>query len=436
MRIRSWRLHLGRLLAAVLLLLVVGWISGYMLPVFVVAAFVYLGWHLYNSWNLHRWLATPQRPLPESKGIWADIFDRINGLQKQERRHRKQLEAVILEFRHATDAFPDATLVIDQNDIITWFNSAASELLGFKPTEDLGQPVTNLLRDPDFANWLAVQSQVKSTLEMISPIDSEVFLNVSAVQYREGQRLLIMRDVTNLRRLEQVRQDFVANVSHELRTPLTVLIGYLEVMQEQSTDSYSSAVTRMQDQAKQMQALLDDLLELSRLQNDTIETEEITVDVPALMAQVKEQAEEYSKGQHQLSFSVDPELHLKGVPQDLASVFRNLVVNAIRYTPEEGKIEAQWLEEDGLPVFLVRDNGVGIPKRDIPRLTERFYRVGSDRAKHTGGTGLGLSIVKHVLNAHQARLVIHSELGEGSEFRCEFPEQRLIRHKHQKAVSS
>jgi two-component system phosphate regulon sensor histidine kinase PhoR len=218
----------------------------------------------------------------------------------------------------------------------------------------------------------------------------------------------------------------VANISHELRTPLTVLQGYLELLKDNASEEVGDAVTRMLAQTAQMQALLDDLLELSRLQSDEIQGQEERVDVPAILMQLKEQAEELSRGRHELKFEIAPQPWLSGVAADLESAFGNLISNAIKYTPRGGRITVTWEDcEDG-PRLTVRDSGIGIPARDLPRLTERFYRVGSDRGRKTGGTGLGLSIVKHVMNAHQAKLQIESELGEGSSFRCQFPPDRRL----------
>jgi two-component system phosphate regulon sensor histidine kinase PhoR len=330
------------------------------------------------------------------------------------------------EFRQLTDAFPDATLVIDGHRNITWFNQAAISLLGLRSPQDLGKPVTNLLRGPDFANWLAVQGRVKSPLEMPSPKNDNIWLSVNAFAFQEGQRLIVLRDNTDVHNLEQIRRDFVANMSHELRTPLTVLQGYLEMLQDSVPTEVADAVTRMLTQTAQMQMMLDDLLELSRLQSDEIQGEEEIIDVPGMLMQLKEQADELSRGRHQLVFDVDSGPSLSGIATDLESAFSNLISNAIKYTPDGGSVNVSWSDTDEGPQLVVQDSGIGIPMRDIPRLTERFYRVGSDRARQTGGTGLGLSIVKHVLNAHQATLAIESEPGEGSTFSCTFPHDRRI----------
>lgn len=424
MAARSWKIHAGRLTLAAVLVLLAGWVAGHPLPIVAMALAAYLAWHLANLWRLFQWLQHSGSEVPQSYGIWSDIYDRIATLEKENQNQRARYRAMIGEFRNLTDAFPDATLVIDGSRNITWFNSAAQRLLGLQSPQDLGKPVTNLLREPDFANWLAVQSRVKSPLEMPSPRNDRVWFSVSAIPFQEDQRLVILRDNTEVHNLEQIRRDFVANISHELRTPLTVLQGYLELLRDNASSEAGDAISRMLAQTAQMQALLDDLLELSRLQSDQIEGHEERVDVPAMLMQLKEQAEELSRGRHELVFDVGSGPWLSGIASDLESAFGNLISNAIKYTPEGGTITVSWRQAEEGPELVVRDTGIGIPSRDIPRVTERFYRVGSDRARQTGGTGLGLAIVKHVLNAHQARLQIDSELGEGSVFSCRFPQDR------------
>jgi len=424
MAARNWKFHMGRLLLYVIAVVLAGWLTGQLFAVLALAGFVYLCWQIVNLWRLHRWLLNPDNEPPESYGLWSELFDGINELQKSNRKQREQYQTMIDEFRSLTDAFPDATLVIDEDNAIAWFNKGAERILGLKAPADLSQPVTNLIRGSDFANWLAVQAEIRSPLEMPSPRDDGKWLTVSAVPFRENQRLIVLRDTTRIHNLERVRRDFVANISHELRTPLTVLRGYLELLDSHPSEDVRNAVSRMLSQAIQMQTLLDDLLELSRLQNDDLRGEEEQVDVPSLLLQLKEQAEELSRGNHQLVFEVDRKLFISGSAADLESAFSNLITNATKYTPEGGEITVTWKQGAHGPQLSVRDTGIGIPARDIPRLTERFYRVGSDRAKKTGGSGLGLAIVKHVLNAHQAELTVKSELGRGSEFICTFPKER------------
>lgn len=421
----DWKRYLTHLLLGITLALLVGWWSGHVVMVPAIFLLIYLTWHLYNSMRLYKWLQSWDADPPESLGMWAVIFDRIAALQKQNRKRNQQFQDVIDDFRGMADAFPDATLVIDSNDAIRWFNESAIQLLNLQTPVDQGQAVTNLIREPAFADWLSVQDKLQSSLDINCPIDDNIMLQVSAVRFRKNQRLLILRDVTDLHNIDRIRRDLVANVSHELRTPLTVLLGYLEVL-SQGGEMDPEAVARMLKQARQMHALLDDLLELSRLQDTEKQENAEVVDVPGLLAQLAEQAEDMSKDRHKLRFKIDADLKLRGVETDLKSAFQNLIVNAVNYTPKKGKISITWKDSDEGPVLSVTDTGVGIPHRDIPRITERFYRVGDDRNRKTGGTGLGLAIVKHVLKTHDARLEVRSEFGSGSEFRCVFPVERKV----------
>jgi len=357
-------------------------------------------------------------------GMWAEIFDHIAALQKQNKKRNRQYQEVINDFEGMADAFPDATLVIDSNDVISWFNDSAVQLLGLKPAVDRGQAVTNLIRDSAFADWLSIQDKLQSTLDITCPIDDNISLQISAVRFRKNQRLLIFRDITDVHNLERMRHDLVANVSHELRTPLTVILGYLEILKSQPGEPDPKVIKRMFKQARQMHALLEDLLELSRLQDTDKLDGAVEIDIPVMLAQLKEQAEDLSQGMHKFHFKIESGLNLYGLQADLRSAFQNLIVNAINYTPAKGSIKVTWQDTAGSLVLSVKDNGVGIPYRAIPRITERFYRVDDDRNRKTGGTGLGLAIVKHVLYSHDARLEVNSELGKGSEFRCVFPSER------------
>jgi two-component system phosphate regulon sensor histidine kinase PhoR len=230
--------------------------------------------------------------------------------------------------------------------------------------------------------------------------------------------MLIIYDVTRLQHLEQMRQDFVANVSHELRTPLTVLMGYLETFSDQPDISpqWRRGMMLMTQQTARMNSIVNDLLLLSRLENEEKPTLSC-IDMNRLLTQVFDDASIYNKEyEHHISLQVDTDSNLYGAELYLNSALLNLVVNAIKYTPKGGNIVVSWTETEKGCVFAVTDDGIGIAPQHIARLTERFYRVDSGRSRATGGTGLGLAIVKHVLYQHQATLHIESEEGQGSTF--------------------
>ena len=421
---RRWSVHLARLLLAAAITVFFGWAIGYPGQTVTIAVAALIAWQFYNQWRLLHWLRDQQQEIPRTKGLWGEIYGDIDAMASRSRQQKERITAIVDEFRGLADAFPDATLVIDRGNAVTWFNLAAKKLLGLEDPDDLGRPVTNVVQGQAFAEWLQVQKDLSSPLEMPSPRGDRRWLTVNAVPFRSGQRLMVLRDTTDIHRLEKIRRDFVANISHELRTPLTVVQGYLEMLEYLPAEEISDTAGKMLEQTAQMQVLLGDLLELSRLQDGELQSNEEVIDVPALVSRLEEQAQHLSQGRHQLEFEIEPGLHLAGYATDLDSAFNNLIANAIKYTPAGGDIRVSWKNGLGGPEFTVSDNGIGIPARDIPRLTERFYRVGSDRARDSGGTGLGLAIVKHVLKAHQADLLVESQPGSGSTFTCRFPEKR------------
>ncbi len=230
---------------------------------------------------------------------------------------------------------------------------------------------------------------------------------------------------TQLRLLESMRQDFVANVSHELRTPLTVFHGYLEMLLDltnQPGNEQHQILEQMYQQSLRMSQLIEDLLLLSRLDSYVSKDKCSSVDVPYLLKTIAEDARVLSREQqHKIELYIDDQLKIQGIERELSSAFSNLIINAINYTPMGGEIKIRWFKQQHQAYLEVIDTGIGIAPEHIPRLTERFYRVDKARSRSTGGTGLGLAIVKHVLLRHKANLKIASELGQGSSFTCIFP---------------
>ena len=418
------RRHLYSLAATLVLAAPIGWLTGWWWPIFAMLAGAYAGWHLINLIKLDHWLADGSRELPEGSGLWHHTYEGLHQRQRRTDKRLQQLRRALREFRNATESFPEPAITLDEAHAVVWFNPAAERILGLCRPDDLGQPILNLMRNPAFVEWLEAGGE--RPVDMESPQDRRFKLNVRYFELSSRRRLLLFRDVTELRNLETVRRDFVANVSHELRTPLTVLTGYLESLDDETSPQLRTIAQRMGAQTRLMQNLIDDLIEISRLQARTRQSRQQPVNMAAMMGQLKEQAESLSDDDHQLAFDCDSGHDLFGAAKDLESAFGNLITNAIRYTPAGGTISVRWYGAADEGVFAVRDDGIGIPSEDIPRLTERFYRVSKDRSRTRGGSGLGLSIVKHVLNAHNARLEIDSELGRGSEFRCVFPAQRIL----------
>lgn len=394
------------------------------------------GLALHTLWTLRQllrfqdWLKNhPNELPPDARGVWHDIFDSIYQMQRRDARHRQRLQAVIDRIQSSTAALKDAVVMVDREGHLEWWNHAAERLLGLRAPADSGQTVTNLIRDPRFVSFFE-QGQYRETLDIHSPIDANVWLQYAITRYGEGERLMVVRDVTRLHNLEQMRKDFVANVSHELRTPLTVVVGYLETLTDNVDEinpRWKRALLQMQQQGRRMQSLLNDLLLLARLETSDTAAETKPVAVERLLATIRQDAQALSGEQnHRITLEALSDRRLLGVEGELRSAFSNLVFNAVKYTPAGGDIQIRWWVDDNGAHMSVRDNGVGIAPQHISRLTERFYRVDSSRNSNTGGTGLGLAIVKHVLIRHDGELKIHSVVGQGSSFTCHFPLKRLV----------
>jgi two-component system phosphate regulon sensor histidine kinase PhoR len=421
-----------RLLLLVAGCLLLGLITGEYAWALVIGLAAHLGWTLRQSLRLHRWLQNhqPDEAPPDAYGLWGEVFDSIYHLQRRNERARGRLQAVIDRVQESTAALRDAVIMLDSQGNLEWWNLAAETLLGLKTPQDSGQAITNLVRDPRFVEYFE-RSQYQEPLELPSPMGGNRRLQFNITQYGNSEHLMLVRDITRLHQLEQMRKDFVANVSHELRTPLTVITGYLETLLdnvESVNPRWLRPLQQMQQQGGRMQSLLNDLLLLAKLEATDYPSDNQPVALEPLLQAIVADAQVLSGSHaHNLSLEAEPGLRLKGSDSELRSAFSNLVFNAVKYTPDDGDIHIRcWSDGEGVHVS-VRDNGPGIEARHLPRLTERFYRVDSSRASHTGGTGLGLAIAKHVLMRHRGHLQVQSRPGHGSTFICHFAPAQIAR---------
>lgn len=361
---------------------------------------------------------------PTANGIWEEIYYHLLRLKKREKKRKKELAYRIEQFRKSTEALPDAAVVLGLEDEIEWSNAAARQVFGLKKS-DKGQRISNLVRFPEFNQFLKSRDYSKQ-LVILSPVNHAMVLEIKVVTYAKGLRLLLAHDVTQLKKMERMRKDFVANVSHELRTPLTVLKGYLETLTDFENDLsplFRTSFEQMWQQTDRMQHLVDDLLLLTRL--ETQQKKADCVDVEKLLIQICQEGEYLASVSQRIVLHLETDKKIKGNEQELRSAFTNLVVNALKYSAEETLVKVRWYDEGDKVCMSVEDKGEGIAAVDIPRVTERFYRVDVKRSRKLSGTGLGLAIVKHVLMRHEAQLKIVSELGQGSCFCCQFPSQRI-----------
>ena len=379
--------------------------------------------------RLMRWLrSAPEHAAPGGAGFWGELGYRIERLLRSRDAALSAEQGRLAQFLSAIEASPNGVLLLDRRDEIDWCNAVAADHLGLNPKRDRGQAITNLVRAPAFVSYLQVGDWQEPVI--FTTRDGELTVAVSLRRFGEGQKLLVSQDVTERLRAEAMRRDFVANVSHEIRTPLTVLSGFVETLANLPLAKAEQArvLVLMQQQSARMEALVADLLILAQLEGSPRPPADRWVPVGPLLQRVMDDATALSAGRHEIVKGDGdwPAVALAGSEAELLSAAANLASNAVRYTPSGGRIGIGCRQQaDGGLLIEVRDNGPGIAREHLPRLTERFYRVDPSRARDTGGTGLGLAIVKHVMTRHGGVLQIDSTVGKGSCFVLLLPGVRV-----------
>jgi two-component system, OmpR family, phosphate regulon sensor histidine kinase PhoR len=422
-----WSFALPRLLAAIAAAVAVGaWIGHIQLALLLTLAGVVV-LNYVRLYRLEHWLRKrASMDPPDLPGTWGDVVALIVRIYRRKLFHKRRVLDLFREFRRMATAVPDGIVLLGPEREIVWFNRNAARLLGLRRKVDFGQRIDNLVRYPDFIRYVAAGDFSLPVHQTVGG-ENPRHLALQIAHYGAGQKLLLVRDVTREVRIEAMRKDFVANASHELRSPLTVIAGYVDALvDEPGLDAYwRMPLEEMRRQTARMQAVVDDLIELSRLESTTAEAGDDLVDVPAILSLIKRDIAARPEPTPAFELRLEATAGLRGSESELHSVFANLVGNAVKYTPATGKITARWWVDASGGHFSVQDTGVGIARVHLPRLTERFYRVDPGRARTSGGSGLGLAIVKHALQRHGASLEIDSVEGEGSTFACHFPLRRL-----------
>ncbi|MFO1131030.1 MAG: ATP-binding protein [Hyphomicrobiales bacterium] len=322
-------------------------------------------------------------------------------------------------------AMPDPALVVDAQGVVTLANEQAIEVLEAAP---VGRHLSATLRVPAVLEAIAAatagEGGASVDYEVRVPVPRSFRAHVSCLGEGKGA-LVTLRDLTREQQIERMRADFVANASHELRTPLAALSGFLETIQgaaKADSKAQEKFLGLMKSQAERMRRLIDDLLSLSRIEMNEHVRPSGEVDLSQVAAHVRDvlsgMAREFDCT---IKVETDGPVVVAGSRDELVQVIQNLAENALKYGSSGKLVEiivrrnGEWAE------VSVRDHGPGIAEQHIPRLTERFYRVNVQDSRARGGTGLGLAIVKHIVNRHRGRLVITSELGNGSTFMMRLP---------------
>lgn len=421
----SWKRLCFELILCCIPALILGALFGY-LPWFLLAAVTgLLVWHFWNLLRLSWWLWVDRSMTPPpGSGSWEPLLYGLHQMQMRNKKRRRELGSLIKRFRSGAESLPDAVVLTTEEGAMFWCNGLAQQLLGLRWPDDNGQNILNLLRYPEFAQYLKKRDFTRPHNLVLN---NGRHLEIRVMPYSDKQWLMVARDVTQMHQLEGARRNFFANVSHELRTPLTVLQGYLEMMQEQTLEGAprEKALQTMREQTQRMEGLVKQLLTLSRIEAAPTLALNETIDVPMMLRMLEREAQTLSQQQHQITFEVDNSLKVRGSNDELRSAISNLVYNAVNHTPAGTHITVRWQHAPTGAEFSVEDDGPGIGPEHIPRLTERFYRVDKARSRQTGGSGLGLAIVKHAINHHDSRLDIVSTPGKSTRFSFVIPE-RLI----------
>ena len=385
--------------------------------------------------DLFRW-SNDAGPVPQDSGLIGYSVDiiirRERELKKKIKKQTKQLKRIA----EGIESLNDGVLIVDQMGYMTAFNRATCHLLGLRADTDKGQHITNLIRTPKFVKFFN-KGKYNKLIEIESPHRANLIVQIQVTQFGVDQKVIIVRDVTERQRVEQMRQNFIGDVSHELRTPLTVINGYLELLADADTNpGVSRAVNQMTEQTDRMKSLVNDLIHLSKLESNNagIGSEwfefqplcAVSVDQLRAYTPVSLAGEKFPEASIQCDCATD--IEILGFPDEISSVLSNLITNAIKYGCKEGqgaKVNVSINRSHlGLEV-VVSDQGDGIAANHLSRLTERFYRVDESRESTIGGSGLGLAIVRHALEHHDAQLKIESILGEGTRFSFTIPAERI-----------
>ncbi len=416
---------------AALIILVAAWLHRFLSPAFafallVLALVVAVLYQASFVSRLTAWANLPRnRPLPIGWGIWTPLIERLNRFSRQQQATVTELGSELERIHAAVDRLPDGLVLLDRYDHVSWSNQAAQSLHGIFGTQ---RPVHHFIRQPEFAEMLQRRGGGAQTQRLQLNTQPGRIFELQLHETDAEHRLLITRDVTDQAKLDAVRSDFVANVSHEIRTPATVIAGFAETLLSLELDDktrreYLSAILR---QSETMGRLVGDLLLLASLERAADRLDESAIELQPLLESLVYEARALSSGRHAISLEFEGPPRLMAVPAEIESAVRNLVTNAVRYTPDGGTVTVSWRVRDDEGWLAVRDTGIGISTEHLPRITERFYRVDRSRSRDTGGTGLGLAIVKRIANRHHASLRIDSEPGKGSVFTMRFPARRLV----------
>ena len=428
---RIWQSEKPNLLIAAAALLVTGFGTQQWTLSTLIVLGAYIFWLYQRLARLDGWLSrgTKTSEVYDDNGIVGNIVRQLYQQKKAYNKRKKKTKELLRRLNRNIAALPDATILLNDEMEIEWSNQPAKYLLGIDPKIDQGQRISNLFRHPSFLRYLIAPDN-KDKLEIQSPLDASQTLQVKIVRFGRNQRLLIARNISDQKQLQEGLKNFVANASHELKTPLTSIIGNLEMLEDDSAKLGKAGQRSLQvaqKQTRRMQRLISDLLLLSQVESYQLQPDEGSkaslVDIMNnVMAAVEHRCED-----QELDCDYPPDIQLLCIRNEVESICINLIDNAMKYSGDQPLIRIRWyLNDAGECIFKVTDQGIGISHRELPRITERYFRGSDALMNEIAGSGLGLAIVKQAAAKHGATLSINSQLGQGSTFSVSFPSYRVF----------
>jgi len=390
---------------------------------------IYIGWLYYRLYQLEQWLNNGCKLVEatDDSGLIGKIVGHIYRQKKLHTKRKKRTKLLLQRLNTNIAALPDATVLLNEDFEIEWFNEAARYLLKLK-REDLSLRITNLIRQPDFLHYLQTP-QSQNSLDTHAPDDPNKTLQMKIVSFGNNQRLIIARDISEQTSMQQALKGFIANASHELKTPLTSIMGYLEILDMENglSDIGKQSVAVIEQQSKRMQDLIQDLIQLSRIESSSLQPREgETIEVQSLMQNVmSSQSQHFDK--EKIQCKITKGLKLLANTADVMSICSNLLENALKHCEADTPIAVSWqVNSLNELIYCVTDQGAGIAESDIPLLTQRYYRGRNTTADQITGSGLGLSIVEQAAIRHGGNPSIKSQAGQGSQFCVTFPSYRTL----------
>lgn len=394
-----------------------------LLFIFLLILYVYN--QTYYLISLDNWLNRPsQHTVPIGNNLWEPTFSKLYQFHKNIVKTKRDLGLALDQFILGAQALPDGVLSLDQSNHILWANKKIQRMLGIKIPDDLNKPITYIFRDTKLLDLIDANDNKKS----ISIIIDDNKYQINLIEFGAENKLLICRNINNEEKSEAIRKRFISDVSHELKTPLTVIMGNSELMLNADIEQKQQKIllNATLDQAQRMNTLIADLISLNRV--DTTKT--ILRDKKVMVTDLKNQilsslSSLRLKKDISFEFNIDSKKNILGSFSEVYSALENLVSNAFRYT-DKGSISINWSIIKGQGVLSVTDSGIGISKEHLTKITDRFYRVDTDRSRNSGGTGLGLAIVKNIMDHHNGSIDIKSDVSKGSTFSLVFPKERVL----------